>query len=121
MAINMRYFRGDRLKAIRKERNLSQEAFGDLMSEGQQSTVPQQLVSQWENGVTDPNAETLFRMARVLEISSDYLLGLTDISNDRYQRKSSKDELREKLDRALDKGNIGEALEAFTAITKRKH
>ena len=36
-------------------------------------------ITQYKNGESEPTLETLFNLCRVLDITSDYLLGLTDI------------------------------------------
>ena len=35
-------------------------------------------ITQYKNGESEPTLETLFNLCRVLDITSDYLLGLTD-------------------------------------------
>lgn len=40
--------------------------------------VSQACVTYWVNGTKQPTAEYIFAAAKVLETTSDYLLGLTD-------------------------------------------
>ena len=40
--------------------------------------VSQQSLSDYENGKTNPDLETLVKMAEILNVSVDYLLGRTD-------------------------------------------
>ena len=62
----------DRLKELRKEKNLSQtELAKDL-------EVSQRSVSSWETGFRQPDFETLEKLAKYFGVTSDYLLGLTD-------------------------------------------
>ena len=36
-------------------------------------------ITQYKNGESEPTLETLFNLCRVLDVTSDYLLGLTEI------------------------------------------
>ncbi len=63
----------ERLKELRKERQLSQKELADLLSTGQSS------ISAWERGEREPLAHQLIDLARVFECSVDYLLGISDI------------------------------------------
>ena len=63
----------ERLKELRIEKQLSQKELADLLSTGQSS------ISAWERGEREPLAHQLIDLARVLECSVDYLLGITDI------------------------------------------
>ena len=40
--------------------------------------VSRQAVSQYYNGLTQPNADTIIKIAKYFNVSTDYLLGLTD-------------------------------------------
>ena len=40
--------------------------------------ITRQAVSQYYNGLTQPNAETIVKIAEYFNVSTDYLLGLTD-------------------------------------------
>ena len=59
----------ENLKAIRKQRGLSQEALALRMN------VVRQTVSKWENGVSVPDATQLIELAEVLDTSVENLLG----------------------------------------------
>ena len=50
----------------------SQQALADALG------VAQSTVANWEGGRREPSYETLARLARRLEVSADYLLGLSD-------------------------------------------
>lgn len=64
--------RGERLARIRESRNLSQSELAELAGLGTQQ------IYRYENGITKPDGEIVARIAYVLQISADYLLGLTD-------------------------------------------
>ncbi len=61
-----------RIKELRKEQKLKQDELAQLCH------VKQSCVSKWERGATLPDAEMIMRLAKVLKVSADYLLGLQD-------------------------------------------
>ncbi len=61
-----------RLRKLREEKGISQAAFAEILN------VSKSTVSLWENGDTLPAAESLYDMAKYYDVSSDYLLCLTD-------------------------------------------
>lgn len=58
----------DVLKQIRKKNYLNQTAFANKIG------VTQSAISQWENGLTSPNAEQLKSISQAFNISIDDLL-----------------------------------------------
>ena len=63
---------GRRLKRVRKMRGLSQKQLAE------QALISFQTVGHCERGECYPQANVLREMARVLKVSTDYLLGLKD-------------------------------------------
>ena len=59
---------GNQISAIRKEQQLTQEQFRSLFH------VTRQTVSNWENEKTEPDIETLHKIAEVLEVSIEELI-----------------------------------------------
>lgn len=59
---------GEKITLIRKENNLTQEQFAELMG------VSRQSVSKWELGTTFPDTEKLIKMSKLFSCSIDYLL-----------------------------------------------
>ncbi|MBE6579467.1 MAG: helix-turn-helix transcriptional regulator [Ruminococcaceae bacterium] len=59
---------GEKIQYYRKQKGLSQEELGTLL------TVSRQTVSQWETGQTSPTVDNLVRLKEVLGISVDALL-----------------------------------------------
>lgn len=64
--------RVDRLKQSRLKSHLTQEQLGTLLH------TDKKQVSRWESGGSVPPAETLVELSRILSVSVDYLLGLSD-------------------------------------------
>lgn len=59
----------DIIKELRKQKGLSQNALAELCG------VHQTAVSQWEKGRTTPDLDSLKKLAKVLEVSVETLLG----------------------------------------------
>lgn len=59
----------ERLRALRKQKNLSQTELGKLAS------LHYTHIGRFERGISRPSGDTLKRLADALDISSDYLLG----------------------------------------------
>jgi repressor LexA len=67
-----RSFRGDRLRLIREKKGMSQEELEKFLNFGKGS------ISRYENGDNDPLPNQLVEMSRKLQVSVDWLLGLSD-------------------------------------------
>lgn len=63
---------GARIKAKRKQSNLTQTNLGSLVN------VSSQVISNWERGYSDPNHDDVARLALALTCSTEYLHGLTN-------------------------------------------
>ena len=61
-----------RLKKSITERGLTQRMLATLIGTTEQS------LSRWANGNRTPNADMLYRMCKALDVSADYLLGLSE-------------------------------------------
>lgn len=59
---------GDKLSALRRERNYTQEQLADLLG------VSRQSVSKWESDAAYPETEKLIRLSALFDCSLDYLL-----------------------------------------------
>lgn len=64
----------DRLKDLREQRALSQKALADKLD------VNKQTISQYERGVRKPDLEMLSLLCDFFNVSSDYMLGKTDVT-----------------------------------------
>ncbi len=62
----------ERLKSLRKENKLSQPGLAEKLG------VSKGMISLWENGINEPTISNLIKLAEVLNVSSDYMLGITD-------------------------------------------
>lgn len=63
---------GERLAEIRKDHNHTQNDLSLLLN------VSLHTVRAWEQGKSSPSHEMLISLCRLYQVSSDYLLGLSD-------------------------------------------
>src|SRR5690349_16505012 len=66
--------RRERLRQLRLERGYTHETLAQTMQ------IRAKQVWRYQAGESDPTSEVVTRMAKVLAVSADYLLGLTDTS-----------------------------------------
>ena len=71
---------GDNLRTVRKERNIAQEKLAEVLN------VSRQAVSKWEQNSGYPEMEKLITLAKVLNVSLDYLVTGTDNDNEPKKR-----------------------------------
>jgi transcriptional regulator with XRE-family HTH domain len=69
--INIPVF-SERLRRIRKEKLVNQIELAAFLS------VAQNTVSNWEIGRAQPDIDTIVKISDFFEISTDYLLGVSD-------------------------------------------
>lgn len=62
---------GEKVKLLRKERNLTQKQLADMLG------VVVSAISSYESGARYPSYDGLIRLARIFHVSTDYLLGLS--------------------------------------------
>lgn len=64
---------GKRIRELRTERKLSQQALADLIG------VSQKAIDYWERGINEPKAGYIALLCEFFGVSADYLLGRTDV------------------------------------------
>ena len=67
----------ERLKFLRKEKKLTQTELAKMLN------TTQGTVGKWENNKLEPNFKKLILLAKYLDVSTDYLLGVTNIKGDK--------------------------------------
>ena len=60
------------LKSLRIDNNLSQQKLAEQIG------VTQKAIDFWENGINDPNASYIIKLAKFFGVTSDYILGIED-------------------------------------------
>ena len=71
---------GDRLRELRKSKNISQEELGHFCR------VAKNTVSNWENNINQPSYEILTKLAQHFGVTIDYLLGFNQEDIDALER-----------------------------------
>ncbi len=66
------YHFGNRLKELRQEKNLTQADVANAIGTSQRN------IGRWENNENEPGASFVIKLANYFEVSSDYLLEITD-------------------------------------------
>ena len=85
---------GNRLKALRAERNLSLDMVVYDMNQRYGIEITKGNLSRWENGKNTPSLRLAAYLCKYYNISLDYLIGNTDVKTpaDLLARKSKKKE-----------------------------
>jgi transcriptional regulator with XRE-family HTH domain len=105
--------RGDRLREIREARGLTQNELAAVTG------IHPQQIYKIENGkILSPGASTLIALAKCLEVSTDYLLGLTSERTGQLQEEPlSLEEWQ--LVRAYRRKNLSDLLEIMTILSQK--
>ena len=64
---------GETIKSLRLEKGLTQPQLAEMIG------VSKGMISVWENNINEPKASYIKALAQALEVSADYLLGLSEI------------------------------------------
>jgi transcriptional regulator with XRE-family HTH domain len=102
-----RVFRGDRLKDIREKRGYSQDEIAERLQLGDSQ------INRYEKGKADPSQEVLVRLSRELDVTTDYLLGLTDDPHAHTDEDSLSEDEKRLLD-AFRHRNAAEGMKIFS-------
>lgn len=70
---------GSKISELRKQQNMKQNELADTLF------VTHQAVSKWENGKSIPSIEILYELTKLFQISIDYLLDDSEISEHDYE------------------------------------
>lgn len=65
----------ERLRYLKSERHLMQKEIAQSVQ------IPLRTYQRYENGEREPNASAIIALANYFEVSTDYLLGITDNPN----------------------------------------
>lgn len=90
---------GDTIKRLRKERDITQEEFAEVLG------VSCQSVSRWENDSCYPDIELIPTIAEFFGISTDRLMGI-----DETKEKEAVNKYLDEFQIAISKGNIDECI-----------
>ena len=96
---------GNKIKALRKRRGLTQEQLAAALN------ISFQSVSKWETGLTLPDLSMIPGLTRLLHVTADELLGLTDEAAD-DRRHFFDDCCRDSMSRPYDSKDLAVARQA---------
>lgn len=66
---------GNKIKELRRKNHLTQAQLAEKLN------VARSAVALWEIDNTDPNLTNIISLARVFNVTTDYLLGLVDTTS----------------------------------------
>ena len=69
---------GERLKILRKQVKLTQSQIAEKLD------ISQQAYASWERGVKKPTQENLIKIAQILNVTVDYLVGNSEEQSDEF-------------------------------------
>lgn len=98
--------RADRLRSLRESHNLTQDDLSERLGKTQLQ------IWRWENGKSTPNSNDITRIARFFNVTSDYLLGLSDD----FFPETKPDELLPQERAVIAALRVGDSLEAIRVI-----
>lgn len=87
---------GERLKELRTKKRMTQEELGGIF----EPHLSQSTIGTYENGKRQPTLENIVVISRYFNVSTDYLLGITD------EIVTTKEENPKELKEFLNKNNI---------------
>ena len=64
-----------RLKDLREDNDLTQSQLAQIIMQSKST------ISKYENGQIEPNIQTIIALAKYFNVTTDYLLGISDIKN----------------------------------------
>lgn len=85
---------GERISKARRYLNLNQKELC------QRANITEASLSRYENNIREPKALVLTKLADALDVSTDYLLGLTDDIT--YKKETLKDKSKKDINDLLD-------------------
>lgn len=87
---------GERLKQLRTKRSMTQEELGLIFN----PPLSQSTLGTYERGLRQPSLENLVILSRYFNVSTDYLLGITDeITTINTYKEENPKELKEFLNK----------------------
>ena len=102
----MRLNIGDTIKKLRKEREITQEEFAEVLG------VSCQSVSRWENNSCYPDIELIPNIATFFGISTDKLMGI-----DENIEKEKVNKYLDEFQIAMSNGNINKCIGISVVVT----
>ena len=93
--------KGNRIKLLREEKNLKQEELAKLLS------ISPSAIGMYERDAREPNDELTLKLANFFGVTTDFLLGKTDVRD-----------TGEQIDDVLNEVMIGMSKEEYNTLTE---
>lgn len=93
--------KGNRIKLLREEKNLKQEELAKLLS------ISPSAIGMYERDAREPNDELTLKLANFFGVTTDFLLGKTDVRDTGKQ-----------IDDVLNEAMIGMSKEEYNTLTE---
>lgn len=90
---------GENIKQARLNKNWSQKDLAEAIS-NKEETFGNTAISNWENGISKPDADTIMSLCEALEVDANYLLD--------WEEKKASYDIKEKLKAALKENDFFE-------------
>lgn len=90
---------GENIKKARLNKNWSQKELADAIS-NEEETFGNTAISNWENGISKPDADTIMSLCEALEVDANYLLD--------WEEKKASYDIKNKLKSALKENDFFE-------------
>lgn len=93
--------KGNRIKKLREEKQMKQDELAKILS------ISPSAIGMYERDEREPNDEITLKLAEYFNVTTDYLLGKTDIRNTGKQ-----------IDNVLNEAMIGMSKEEYEALNE---
>lgn len=90
----------DRLKELRKNKNLTQQELADKIG------VNRMTYRNYESGANEPKFRTLLELAKIFNVTTDYLLGTVDENDLENNHKDKINQIFRELEEGSDEFNL---------------
>lgn len=65
----------DRIKVLREQKGLTQTALAHMLN------ITRSSVNAWEMGISTPSTQYIIELAKIFDVSADYLLGVSSTAS----------------------------------------
>lgn len=95
---------GENIKKARLNKKLTQQELAEAIS-NKENTYINTVISNWENNINKPDADTLSLLCNVLNVDANYLLDFEEIKKQRAENSNKNEALFSKYKDILTEGD----------------
>lgn len=103
---------GKNMRKLRETKGYTQYSLGDILN------LSPSTIGMYEQGRRLPDAETLIRMCELFNVSSDYLLEITENPNP-YEKSKSEENIQQRLNNLMSENQMNKATVAEIAKIRK--